>query len=164
MIVTDIRKLSIPCHSVSLIEAEPIIKALEEEVSKHSNGIGLAANQVEGLGQVQVFIIKVKELIAFVNPVMVDMYDLREYYHEGCLSYPGKTIITQRFNDVWIKDDLHTSGQVFMGVEAVVIQHEYNHLLGKTMFDFEIKIPGRNERCFCGSGIKYKKCHEGVKI
>ena len=22
------------------------------------------------------------------------------------------------------------------------------------------KLPGRNEPCWCGSGLKYKKCHE----
>ena len=26
-----------------------------------------------------------------------------------------------------------------------------------------VKIPGRNEPCWCGSGIKYKKCHLNKK-
>ena len=164
MIVTDITKLSIPCRSVSILEAEPIITALTEELGRYSNGVGLAANQI-GV-DARVMVAKIKgAVIAFVNPILVDAYDLREYYKEGCLSFPTRTVTTQRFNDVCVKDDLHSSGQVFMGQEAVIVQHEIDHLNGLTMFDREIKIPqSRNDLCWCGSGKKYKRCHEGVRI
>jgi uncharacterized protein YecA (UPF0149 family) len=52
-------------------------------------------------------------------------------------------------------------------IEAIAVQHEIDHMDGKTLFDCEIKEVGqqiisdkigRNELCPCGSGKKYKKC------
>ena len=52
-------------------------------------------------------------------------------------------------------------------LEAVCVQHEIDHLMGKTIHDRKIdttirneKKIGRNEPCHCGSGKKYKKCCE----
>ena len=85
-------------------------------------------------------------------------------HKEGCLSFPGKEVITCRFNEVFIKDDLHSAGIIFSGMEAVAIEHEIDHLLGITMFSRQIIIPGRNEKCWCGEQKKYKKCHYGKII
>ena len=53
---------------------------------------------------------------------------------------------------------------------SIVIQHEFDHLLGKTLPEYgkEIINPlqiqnnvpkvGRNDPCPCGSNKKYKKC------
>ncbi len=50
-------------------------------------------------------------------------------------------------------------------LEAVCVQHEIDHLMGKTIYDRQVsttvvveKKVGRNEPCPCGSGKKYKKC------
>jgi len=51
-------------------------------------------------------------------------------------------------------------------LECVAIQHEIDHLNGVTIHDnaeplrpmIAEKKPGRNEKCPCGSGKKYKKC------
>lgn len=37
--------------------------------------------------------------------------------------------------------------------------HNCGHLNGKTMYDYQIERPNRNEKCWCNSGKKYKKCH-----
>ena len=51
-------------------------------------------------------------------------------------------------------------------LECVAVQHEIDHLNGVLMFDREWKLEpvkseskvGRNDKCPCGSGRKYKKC------
>ena len=52
-------------------------------------------------------------------------------------------------------------------LEAVCVQHEIDHLNGIVCMDRKVnttivrdKKIGRNEKCPCGSGLKYKKCCE----
>jgi peptide deformylase len=62
---------------------------------------------------------------------------------EGCLSYPGDLIkvirpiwIIARFHGVNSKGETHK----FEGMTARVFQHEYDHMIGKTMFDYMSKF------------------------
>lgn len=163
MIITDKSKLSSTCKDVTLFEAQDIIIQLEEELKKHPTGIGLAAIQI-GLKK-KVCIIRVKDSINLINPIIIESFDLMEYHNEGCLSYPGKLITTSRFNEIFVKDVLHPNGFISTGFEAVVIAHEIDHLNSITMYDREIQIPTRrNEKCWCKSGKKYKLCHLGLII
>ena len=163
MIITDAEQLKQECEDASIFEAPEIIKRLEYELANSTiPGIGLAAPQIG---------IKKKVLIArygnfkldLVNPVIVDQSDLREFDGEGCLSFPQKYLTTARYNEIYIKDDLHY-GLVLTGFHAVICAHECDHLYGITMFDRQIKRPGRNEKCWCGSGKKYKVCHNNKVI
>ena len=51
-------------------------------------------------------------------------------------------------------------------LETICVQHEIDHLNGITIHNRESKpepivskkVPGRNEKCPCGSGKKFKKC------
>jgi peptide deformylase len=163
MIITDKNMINKECKSVSLIEAQDIIFKLEAELDKNKSGVGLSANQIGVDAKVAILRVGGKQ-IELVNPVIVDKYDEMEFYGEGCLSFPGQFVKTRRFNEVHVKDLLHPAGIVATGFEAVALQHEIGHVLGETMFDYEIKIPGRNEKCWCSSGKKYKKCHLGKTI
>ncbi len=157
MIITNAAQLKIPCKRISIFEAFPVIDLLKIELERHKNGVGLAANQI-GIDAC-VCVVQSNELIALINPVIVGAYDLVEFKNEGCLSFPNQYITTKRHNEIFVKDDLHPYGLIFYGFEAVQVEHEVGHLNGETMFDYEIKIPQRNEKCWCGSGIKYKNCH-----
>jgi peptide deformylase len=162
MIITDETKLRHECKNVSLIEAPAIIDKLSKELISHGGGVGLAANQI-GI-DAKVAIIKFKTQIALVNPTPINAYDLLEFHYEACLSFPSKNLTTKRYNEIFIRDDFHPAGMILIGFEAVIAQHEIGHLYGETMFDYEIKIPGMNEPCWCGSGKKYKKCHYEKEI
>ena len=162
MIITDKDRLRTECKDVSLFQAQNIILQLEAELNKAGNGIGLAAPQIDI--NAKVCILKINKLVSLVNPVIVESFDLMEFHHEGCLSFPGQFVNTKRFNEVMVKDDIHPNGVVFTGLEAIVAQHEIGHLYGELMFDYEIKIPLRNEKCWCGSDRKYKRCHSGKEI
>ena len=98
-------------------------------------------------------------------------------YGEGCLSFPGHAIRTKRYRDVQIKTAQSESGWYFSGadgddqekrlLEAVCVQHEIDHLMGKTMHDREVKLEptkvekkiGRNQKVLiaCGSDSKVVK-------
>ena len=161
MIVTDLNILRRPCKEASLFEADAIIKKLEDELNISSiKGVGLSANQI-GI-DARVCIIRAKTIsINLVNPVIVASYDLGSFANDGCLSIPGIFITTQRFNEVFVKDLLHPAGIIVTGLDAVIVQHEIDHLNGIVMFDRQIQIPFRNDKCWCGSDKKYKVCHYG---
>ena len=80
----------------------------------------------------------------------------------------GKKVDTKRFRYVHMHDRDNPEGWVFQNFNAQVVQHEMDHLDGKLMIDRIFKaIPivtkkiGRNDKCPCGSGKKFKKCCGG---
>ena len=154
---------------VSVEEGLVIAEELFQIHNKRKDGIGLAANQV-GI-DAQVAIVNVREPLVLINPKIVSKENPIDYY-EGCLSYPGKGISTQRYRDIVVSTENEQGELVFGGsdeeldvLESVCVQHEIDHLMGKTIHDrkidttyvADVKI-GRNDKCPCGSGKKYKKC------
>lgn len=163
MIVTDESLLRQECKEVSIFEGMEIVGKLETELANSTSpGIGLAANQI-GI-DAKVCIIRTNNSLNLINPRVVERYDLMEFDNEGCLSFPEQWIATKRYAEVLVKDLLHPEGVVATGLDAVVIQHEVGHLYGETMYDYQIKRPGPNLKCWCGSEKKYKKCHMGKII
>ena len=115
-------------------------------------------------------------------------------YGEGCLSFPGHAIRTKRYRDIIISTEQSESDWYFTGaeensdgksvwdkgnmnqdrenrlLEAVCVQHEMDHLMGKTIHDREMKLEptkvekkiGRNQKVLIACGVdskvvKYKK-------
>ena len=63
---------------------------------------------------------------------------------ESCLSVPNKTIKVERSKTIMIIDDKSTNknkwknGMKFTGMDAIVIQHEIDHLNGIIITDREL--------------------------
>lgn len=104
---------------------------------KESNGVGLAAPQVGK--NLNLFIVKYGDFEeTFINP-QIRPYGHSEQMVEGCLSVPGiDMIVTRRgrvevryFDRNWVE-----KYQEFEGVLARIIQHEYDHLIGKLIVDY----------------------------
>jgi len=143
-------------REVSVEEGLAIAKELFQILNQRGDGIGLAANQV-GI-DAQVAIVNVREPLVLINPKIVSKENPINYY-EGCLSYPGQGVSTQRYRDVVISTEQEESNWYFSGadslqnvrgsweekgkeeeqenrlLEAVCIQHEIDHLNGVTIFD-----------------------------
>jgi len=110
-----------------------------------SNGMGLAANQV-GLSK-QLFIMKDKhgKIWEFFNPRLSDN-EGQANLSESCLSAPSflskihhaDLIVPSRAEQVTVTaQDRNGEGFVVVafGIEAVCVQHEYDHLQGEFFFD-----------------------------
>lgn len=113
-----------------------------------ANGVGLAAPQI---GQsIRLFVIDSTIMqeegeedkgykLAFVNPVLLEETGEPWGYEEGCLSIPGIRAQVQRrpvinikyFNENWEPQEM-----TFDGMNARVIQHEYDHIEGKLFIDY----------------------------
>ena len=106
-------------------------------------GVGLAANQI-GLSLRLAVIDAVwkqdndkKELHVFINPEIIEKEELIDF-EEGCLSLPGMSGITKRYNKVTVRyQNLKGKEQTLStkGLLAIALQHETDHLNGKLYVD-----------------------------
>ena len=165
MIIKNKELLTKECKEVSLFEGQDIIQALEKELkSSPSPGIGLAANQI-GIDAKVCIIRTARYSLDLINPCIMKKHNLMLFKNEGCLSFPDEWLNTKRYNEIVVVDYLRPTGIVATGLEAVVIQHEVGHLYGEVMHDYAVATPtGPNDKCWCGSDKKYKKCCFGKEI
>ncbi|MBW1784928.1 MAG: peptide deformylase [Deltaproteobacteria bacterium] len=134
------------------------LELLVEEMTKalyREGGIGLAANQVGDSRSVFIAILD-KDIsgegskpTVFVNPTL-DVSLTRVPSKEGCLSIPGVVSkLKCRSREVNITA-CSISGRPFKvmleGLDAVVVQHEMDHLLGITMLDKMSRVDRRRAK------------------
>ena len=106
-------------------------------IMEKSNGVGLAANQVEL--DAQIFIIKPTGLkdhedgkpIALINPKIEAVTEDMELGVEGCLSYPGLYLKVNRPKGLvveYLDLDKKECKIELLGCNARIFGHEYDHL------------------------------------
>ena len=171
--------LSTPTKKTDLKTAQnlaiELFKTLKEE-----GGLGLSANQVGE--DKSVCVVNVTEPFFLQNPKIVKK-EKEIIYNEGCLSIPDKMITTKRYQRIEVEAD-NVEGTMVFGpekdkqvdndlliLESVCVQHEIDHLNGKTIYDREFKREsfrrtevkiGRNEKVTITKDketltMKYKK-------
>jgi len=152
---------------VSVDEGLDIAKDLFNVLNKRQDGIGLAANQI-GI-DASVAVVNVREPIILINPKIVKQWEPVPYF-EGCLSFQGKSVQTQRYSNIVIKTEQEEAEWYFSGapnpsdgkgswekqeqnkhdqelrlLEAICVQHEIDHLNGMTISDRQIITTITNE-------------------
>jgi peptide deformylase len=114
------------------------------ETMYHADGVGLAAPQI-GLS-IRVFVIDSEQVDrkddvptdkgfkkVFINAEMIEEDGAPFNYEEGCLSIPnirGEVERPERIKIRWQDENFATHEAIFTGIDARVIQHEYDHLEG----------------------------------
>jgi peptide deformylase len=106
-----------------------------------SNGVGLAATQVNS--QFRIFVMDLqtnekKSPVCFINPTIAQSSG-EIIWEEGCLSFPGVYVKVKRAHAITLNyldeefkpQTLNIDG----GLLSVCIQHEIDHLDGITFFD-----------------------------
>lgn len=152
-----------------------LFQAFLDYVKSQSTAVGLAANQCNLNGErfnQRIFAMKDMhsnkwELI--IDPIILEYIGIKECKLEGCLTWKGMNICVDRFRAVKvgyydIEGNLYHD-KIFGGYQGQIFQHEYNHIEGipeevvTKLFKLlpQSKI-GRNEKCPCDSGKKYKHC------
>lgn len=156
-----LRHKSLPVKNIEFVSS--VVNDLAREIKLLKYGVGLSAIQI-GIPK-RIIVTRARptinsDFIVLINPVLKDSWDKMVYAGEGCLSFPGQKVNTERFKGVHVVDDLRDVGRVFEGTLSVAIQHELDHLDGILLFDKAYHSPtiGRNDPCKCGSGKKFKKC------
>jgi peptide deformylase len=103
-----------------------------------ANGIGLAATQVGVLRRVFVFQNEDEDVLALVNPEIVELAEESEVADEGCLSIQGITVPVERSLEVTIAGKDENGEEVRYELDGYVarcVQHETDHLDGVLMID-----------------------------
>ena len=149
------------------IYGDPVLGSRAEEISKFdaglralasdmletmdkAGGVGLAANQVGILQRIFVYDCSHTQSGlrgAIVNPVWTPVGEQQQTGPEGCLSIPGISAKTTRFNQVFVSGqdiDGHPVSMVASGLMARCIQHETDHLDG-VLFLQRLEAPVRKE-------------------
>jgi peptide deformylase len=105
-------------------------------------GIGLSACQI-GIDQ-SMFVYKVgDDRGVMINPRVIETSDDMDELEEGCLSLPGLGVKVKRPLSVTVQFQNETGEvktQLFTGLLARCIQHEYDHLIGLTIVDYLSKL------------------------
>lgn len=112
---------------------EHIIERMHATLDATETGVGMAAPQV-GLS-IKMFILggvdRPKK--TFINPEILVMKGSKPKNREGCLSVPKVFATVERFQKVRMKyfdENFVEHTKLFKGFEAMVIQHEFDHIMG----------------------------------
>ncbi|KAF5084705.1 Peptide deformylase [anaerobic digester metagenome] len=112
------------------------------ETMYHSDGVGLAAPQI-GLS-IRLFVIdatpfeeddeEVKDFKrVFINAKIVERSGEKKLFNEGCLSIPNLREDVERDDVIriqYLDENFEPHEEVFSGIRARIVQHEYDHLEG----------------------------------
>lgn len=136
----------IPLDKIKSQEIQRLIQDMIETMREY-NGLGLAAPQVHVSKKLLIFESKENKrypglekipLTIMINPELTYLEDRKISFWESCLSIPDLKGEVERFNKVELKyyDEkgiLHQ--KILEGIAAIIVQHEYDHLLGKLYID-----------------------------
>jgi peptide deformylase len=122
-----------------------LIRDLKDTLMAHSDGIGLAAPQINVYERVVVVRLKASSYtggradppIALVNPEIVAAGDERRDF-DGCLSFPGlygETVRPHYLRVTGMDEDGKPFDKIFEGFDAVLVHHEIDHLQGVLFID-----------------------------
>ncbi len=143
----------------------PILKRVADEIDKdfegldqliedmwstmyNAQGVGLAAPQIGK--SIRLFLIDTEQVLededkekgikqVFINADIKEQTGKPWAYEEGCLSIPNVRADVERNEKIVIEydtPDFTRVTQEFEGINARVIQHEYDHIEGKLFLDY----------------------------
>lgn len=117
------------------------------ETMYSAKGVGLAAPQIGH--SIRLFVIDTEQLNkegeaktgikrVFINATLVDESGEPWLYEEGCLSVPDIHVEVERNPRItltYLDSDCNSHTETFEGINARVIQHEYDHIEGILFID-----------------------------
>lgn len=143
-IITDIERLNGSAEIVDIRKEGELMRKtildLKDTIREH-NLSGLSAPQI-GIDKRIIVINFNGDLRTFVNPIITDAKGL-DLAKETCSSIPGKTFIRPRYNQVAIAYQTplgKAESRKLLGLAAVVLQHELDHLDGILLPDIGLEI------------------------
>lgn len=117
------------------------------ETMHHSDGVGLAAPQI-GLS-IRLIVIDASPVDdddpslkdfkkVFINAKIIERFGDKKLYKEGCLSIPNLREEVEREEKIriqYLDEKFVPHDEIFDGIPARIIQHEYDHLEGTLFTD-----------------------------
>ena len=136
VIVQDLKTLRAKSGLATTQDAESILPRLRIVLGANPRGMGLSAIQMGY--PVRLFTTRFHDgFLDFVNPMyIINPEGVCEDGVEGCLSLPGRQRRIKRYSEVTIRcENWGGAAKTFHGLAARVVQHEMDHLDGKTIME-----------------------------
>ena len=132
--------LKLPTFPVTVFDSELKELVLDMvRIMKTFGGVGLSAPQIGVRKSIIVYEYQEQKGI-LINPKLTPTPDAKEEETgEGCLSFPGVYVKVKRpniFDLSWQNEDGEEHEDEFSELVAVIIQHELDHLQGKTIVSY----------------------------
>ena len=129
--------LTTPTEEVTVFDKE--LRLLVADLKKHMkeyNGIGIAANQIGSNKRVAIVV----PGLTLVNPKIFRTFGDIELSEESCLSLPylkGSVMVARHSRIIVQYQDVrgNLKNKEFIGLRAIIIQHEIDHLNGITLIE-----------------------------
>jgi peptide deformylase len=142
----------ITCDDVFLEEFDDIKKLGEAMINYcvNNQGLGLAAPQVGVNINMFVWMMSENSFQIVLNPRIFPKKKVTNVI-ESCLSSPGDTYFVKRHKEIRVKFNFVKDGEMqshsrnLQGEKAFIFQHEFDHLIGKTIVSEGIKMSGTKE-------------------
>ncbi|MFW5804906.1 MAG: peptide deformylase [Bacteroidales bacterium] len=128
------------------MEIKQLVNEMFETMYK-AHGVGLAGPQIGK--PLRLYVIDATPMAeahpelegfkrAFINPEIIEHSEETTAFEEGCLSIPGIYEQVKRYKTLtmnYLDENLQKKTEDFIGMQAVVVQHEYDHLNGVLFTD-----------------------------
>lgn len=133
------------------------------ETMYHSNGVGIAAPQINK--SIRLFVVDTEQIVenfdeedkkeypnekpiksVFINAQILNKEGEEWPYNEGCLSIPKVREDVWREEQItiaYLDENFEAQEKTFNGITARVILHEYDHIEGKLFIDYLAPIKKR---------------------
>lgn len=133
------------------------------ETMYHSNGVGIAAPQINKA--IRLFVVDTEQIVenfdeedkkeypnekpiksVFINAQILNKEGEEWPYNEGCLSIPKVREDVWREEQItiaYLDENFEAQEKTFNGITARVILHEYDHIEGKLFIDYLAPIKKR---------------------
>jgi len=123
-----LKRIAIPVSGYPAIKSTA--KKMEKYIRKTPNALGLAAPQI-GISS-RFFVALIPDLCLCINPSYTPVGNEKVIVKEGCLSCPGESGEVERWAviDAAFFDGKKVRNRRLKGMNAVVYQHEHDHLDG----------------------------------
>jgi peptide deformylase len=144
-----LRKISEPIESVE--KEQELITSLKAHFGEGNTSLGIAAPQI-GVNKMAFAMVNprnIEEITVCINPEIIKMYPNKiGFFSESCLSIPETKSLTRRYKMLkvaYINENGQKVKKLLKDLEAVVFQHELDHLFGCLMIDKDIKRKSESE-------------------
>lgn len=134
-IITDADALRQKARPVQSCEVNSVMSTARKMITlmRTNDGVGLAANQVGDKRRYFVMLRQNGLAAVFINPRITNTSGVLVDSKEGCLSFPGHKCIVERHESIELRYMLlngKPTTAILTGYEAIVAQHEIDHLDG----------------------------------
>jgi len=130
ILLKDISKPEITEVDIHILQLIDTLKTMVIDF----NAFGLAANQIGEEEPIVMINADFKGIM--INPVITQQSNEIKSI-ERCLSFPGVEVTVKRFNNItvqYLNEDFEEIVQDFDGTNAIVIEHEVDHINGITFY------------------------------